>query len=37
MIDHPKHTNTLITLTDAGVANTAAALQRLFGVDGDDG
>lgn len=35
MIDDPRHTNTLITLTDAGVADTAAAFRRLFGVAGD--
>ncbi len=35
MIDDPKHTNTSVGLTNDGVADAAAAFQRLFGRDGD--
>ncbi len=37
LIGDPKDKNTSVELTDAGVANAAAALQRVFGVDSDDG
>ena len=36
LIDDPKHKNTFIRLMDQGVAEAAAAFQRVFGVDGDD-
>ncbi len=34
MIGDPKHKNTSVWVTDAGVADAAAAFERLFGVDG---
>ncbi len=37
LIDDPKNKNTSVGLTDEGVADAAAALQRVFGVDSDDG
>jgi len=35
MIDDPKNKNTSVGLTDKGVVDAAAALQRLFRSDGD--
>jgi hypothetical protein len=35
LIDDPKNKNTSVGLTDEGVADAAAAFQRLFGRDGD--
>jgi hypothetical protein len=36
LIDDPKNKNKSVALTDDGVADAAAALQRLFGIDGDE-
>jgi hypothetical protein len=36
IIGDPKQTNTFVALTDAGVADAAAAFRRMFGVDGDE-
>ena len=35
MIGDPKNKHTSVALTDDGVADAAAALQRLFGRDSD--
>ena len=37
MIDDPTHTLTSVVLTDDGVADAAAAFQRVFGVDAANG
>jgi len=36
MIGDPKNKNKSVALTDEGVADAAAAFQRLFSVAGDD-
>jgi hypothetical protein len=36
MISDPKHTNTSVALTDEGVAEAAAAFQRLFSIDDNE-
>jgi hypothetical protein len=36
LIDDPKNKNTSVGLTDEGVAEAAAAFERLFGIDADD-
>jgi len=36
MIGDPKNKNKFVALTDEGVADAAAAFQRLFGVEVDD-
>jgi len=37
LIGDPKNTRKSLDLTDDGVADAAAAFQRLFGIDGEDG